>query len=114
MHDNNFPTDTGLDIYHHIVYAECGRYTFYINTMCKILRHWLRVLGMHENRIPLKVYKMQLYYSNCDYTTFASYIRTILFSYEFGYVWMFQSVEDISSFITAFKMLLLCFGFAEV
>ena len=58
---------------------------------------------MHDDRIPLKVYKMQIYYDNCGYKTYASYIREILFSHGFGFVWISQTVGDTISFINEFK-----------
>ena len=86
-----------------IVYGECGRYPLFINAMCKTLKYWIKLIRMNEDRIPLKVYKMQMYYDNCGYTTYASYIRNILFSHGFGYVWMSQTVGDKVYFINAFK-----------
>ncbi|XP_067668393.1 uncharacterized protein [Haliotis asinina] len=86
-----------------IVYGECGRYPLYINALCKTLKYWVKVIHMHEDRIPLKVYKMQVYYDNCGYKTYASYIREILFAHGFGYVWMSQTVGDAALFLSRFK-----------
>ena len=78
-----------------IVYGECGRYPLFINAMCKALRYWLTLISMNEDRIPFKVYRMQMYYDNCGYITYASHIRKLLFSHGFGFVWISQTIMDV-------------------
>lgn len=87
----------------HVVYGELGRYPLYVNTYIKCIKFWLRIVSMHETRLPRKSYNMLLFLQKQNYVTWACSVRNILFMYGFGIVWEAQSVGDVKRFIVEFK-----------
>ena len=81
------------------VYGECGRYPLFINSATCALVYWIKIMSIHEDRLPKRVYKMLLHMDNLGYKTWASEIGYLLFSHGFGIVWVTQSVGDSRSFI---------------
>ena len=43
-----------------MVYGELGRYTLFVNSTLRCLKHWLHVLKMDDIRIPKQAYKMMI------------------------------------------------------
>ena len=86
-----------------MVYGECGRYPLYISSQIRCLKHWLKLLNMHEKRIPKLAYNMLFHLDEMGKTTWASSIRYLLFSHGFGCVWLCQSVGDVNMFLREFR-----------
>ena len=86
-----------------IVYGECGRYPIFINSASRSIKYCLKLLSMHEDRLPRKAYNMLLHMDNNGHKTWASEIRYLLFSYGFGFVWLSQTVGNSVDFLSVFK-----------
>ena len=90
-----------------IVYGELGRFPMYVNSYVACARYWLRLLRMEEHRLPFKCYRM-LYDLDCrGKVTWATNIRKCLSSYGFFYVWEYQGVGCIKTFLKCFKQRLI-------
>ena len=82
-----------------LVYGEAGRYPLYICTYTRYIKYWLNTLRMHEDRIPLKSYKM-LYNMHCNNkNNWASCVCFTLYRYGHGHGWENQGVCNMSLFM---------------
>ena len=84
------------------VLGDCGRYPLYINATKRCIKYWLKILRMQDNRYVKKCYIMLKCYSEAGVTNWASYIKHLLYSNGFGYVWDRQSVANERQFINSF------------
>ena len=65
-------------------YGETGRYPLYISTYTRCIKYWLNILRMHEDRIPLKSYKM-IYNMHCNNkNNWACSVCFTLYRYGYG------------------------------
>ena len=99
---------TSINSPNNIVYGECGRYPLFVNSYIRCIRYWLKILTMHDQRLPRKAYNMLYHYDNLGYKTWASNIRLLLFSNGFGYVWIYQGVGDARLFVNISKERIVC------
>ena len=58
---------------------------------------------MENHRYPKKCYLMLLHLDERGSSTWASYVKNIIFSYGFGHVWLNQGVGNEGHFIEIFK-----------
>ena len=87
-----------------MVYGECGRFPLYINSQIRCLKFWMKIIKMHEQRLPKLAYNMLLNLDNLGYHTWATDIRNLLFSNGFGFVWLNQTIGDVNSFLAEFRI----------
>ena len=89
--------------------GELGRYSVFTNRCLKLVKYWLRILNMDENRYPKICYKLQCKWLKHNSRTdcWARHVKELLEGNGFGYVWYNQDVNDERSFISAFKERLL-------
>ena len=88
-----------------LVYYELNRYPITIAFSVNCIRYWLRLLQMHNGRLPKKAYLMMY---DCDTKGITAYnwvskVRIFLFQYGFGVVWLNQGVGDVQMFLRVLK-----------
>ena len=93
----------GIATPNNMVYGECGRYPLFINSQIKCLKYWFNITCMPEHRLPKIAYNMLFHLDTIGKITWASRIRTILSSHGFGYIWLYQSVGNITIFLNDFR-----------
>ena len=84
------------------VLGECGRYCMAVSYMTQCIKYWLRLIQMPTHRYPHQCYKMLRSLDEAGRTTWASHVRTLLFTHGFGYVWVANTVGDANRFISIF------------
>ena len=83
------------------VLGECG--VFSVHTECKIkcIKYWLKLLSQPQDSLLRSCYNMLYTQCNQGRLNWATSIRTLLYSYGFGYIWESQTAG--SDFLTCFK-----------
>ncbi len=87
-----------------MVYGECGRFPLYIVSHTRCLKYWLKIICMPDHRLPRKAYTMLVQLDNLGKNNWASCVRTLLFSYGFGFVWLSQSIGNVNMFLKQFQI----------
>lgn len=86
-----------------IVLGECGRmplcYHYYI--IC--IKYWCKLLTLPDHRYPKRCYLLLKRLDEAGRTTWATYVKQLLFQYGFGYVWLSQDFGNLDMFICNFK-----------
>ena len=87
------------------IYGELGRISFASQRHISIIRYWLKLVSLNENKYAKCVYDMQLedMRSNPQKTNWASSVKQLLSKYGFMDIWISQGVENSSSFLRVFK-----------
>ena len=86
-----------------MVYGETGRYPVSINTQIRVVKYWLRILNMDEDRLPKRVYRMLL----CTSDNWASRVKQILIDCDLVSAWTEQGVGDENAFLKTLREKLL-------
>ena len=81
------------------VLGECGRYPLYIETAKRVLKYWIKILHMQNDRYVKKCYNMMLHYDNFGCTNWVSNVKKILYENGFGYIWENQHVQNENVFL---------------
>ena len=90
---------------------ECGRLPLCISYMSNCIKFWIRIIHLEPHRYPKQCYNLLLQLDFSGRETWASHIKNLLFTYGFGYAWIFQDVGDESQFLKTFKQRLIdCFS----
>ena len=74
-----------------IALSECGRLPLCITCMSNCIKYWIRLLHLNSQRYP-----KQLEYAGR--TTWATHIKLLPFTHDFGYVWIVQAVSNFALF----------------
>ena len=90
------------------VYGELGVFPLYIERQVRVIKFWLKVIGMQENYNNSFLYKVYLELLNTTIThprevTWATLVRDMLNNSGFGDVWLAQRVVNKDSFIVEFQ-----------
>ena len=87
------------------IYGELGRVNFAANRYISIVRYWLKIVSLTENKYVKCIYNMLLedIRQNPNKTNWASSVRDLLSTYGFFNVWVSQGVENPNSFLQCFK-----------
>ena len=87
------------------IYGELGRVNFAANRYISIVRYWLQIVSLTENKYVKCIYNMLLedIRQNPNKTNWASLVRDLLSTYGFFNVWVSQGVENPNSFLQIFK-----------
>lgn len=85
--------------------GELGRHTIYMTRCLKLIKYWLRILRLEDNRYPKVCYKLQYKWINQNPRTdcWARQVKEVLEKYGFGYVWSHQGVDNERIFISILK-----------
>ena len=75
----------------------------YINTVMEAVKNWLKLVELPDNRLPKAAYETVKSLDDQEMKTWASDIRTCLFQYGFGIVWVSQQVENKTGFLRKLK-----------
>ena len=84
------------------VLGDCGRYPLLLITWKQVIKYWLKVLRMSNDRHVKKCYDMLLYFDTLGYNNWASVVKHILAINGFMYIWNDQNVENEAAFMRAF------------
>ena len=85
------------------VYGECGRLPLCITYMTRCIKFWLKVVRMDRSRYPLRCFLMLKGQNDIGRINWVTQIKSLLFRFGFGYVWIAQNVGNLNSFIQVFK-----------
>ena len=86
-----------------MVYGETGRFPVFINAQIRVVRYWLKILKMDENRLPKRAYRMMM----CTSHNWAERTKQILIDCDLGDAWNSQRVSDENSFLKTLREKLL-------
>ena len=86
-----------------IALGECGRLPLCIIYYTKCIKYWCKLLQMPDYRYPKNCYKMLLAQDNAGRTNWVSNVKSMLFRYGFGFVWVAQGVGNVNNFAHCFK-----------
>jgi hypothetical protein len=83
--------------------SECGRYPLHVFYIERCIKYWTKLITMPNFRYPGQCYKMLKNLDDMGRFTWATHIKTILYQYGFGYVWIAEEIGDINRFMSEFK-----------
>ena len=86
-----------------MVYSELTRYPIFVNSYLRVIKYWIRLLQMDENRLPKQVYRMLLQLDNNGKKNWVTQVREILSTTGFYFVWHNQRIQHVNSFLSQFK-----------
>lgn len=86
-----------------MVYGELGRYPLSVLASVRCVSYWLRLCTLPTDRYASQAYHMLKDLDEKGKQTWASKVRTVLFQYGFGYVWIEQSVGNRNAFLKEFR-----------
>ena len=82
--------------------SECGRYPLSTTYMSNCIRYWTQLISMPPTRYPRQCYTMLRQIDESGRTTWATYIKRLLYQYGFGYVWIANEVGNARLLIQQF------------
>ena len=85
------------------VLGDCGRLPMSVFYTTRLIKYWLRLVCMNDNRYPKQCYNMLYSLDVEGRLTWATSVRNVMYKYGFGYVWINQGVGDVDMFVAAFK-----------
>jgi len=87
------------------VYGELEVIPLHIERKLRIVKFWIRILNSDVNSYLYKVYLdlLSLEVFSPEKITWVSLLKDLLFRYGFGYVWMWQRVDNTNTFLKAFR-----------
>ena len=81
------------------ILRECGRYPLYIETAKKVLKYWIKILHMQNDRYVKNCLNIMLHYDNFGCTNWVSNVKKILSENGFGYIWENQHIQNENVFL---------------
>ena len=94
-----------------MVYGELGRHPLQISCYIRAIRYWFRLLKLDSERLPIQADRMLMNLDTNSKYIWASSIRSVLQSLDFGYVWLAQGVAEKTVFCACLnKDLQMCSG----
>ena len=96
------------------IYGELGRINFASQRYISIIRYWLKLVSLNENKCAKCIYNMQIedMRNNPDKSNWASSVKQLLSKYGFMNVW--QGVENSNSSLQVFKQRVRCMFYTRV
>ena len=88
------------------IYGELNRYPLNIDSKLKTIKYWFKLNKMEENRLPRQAYLREERELNTE-KSWGKYIKDLLETNGYGYVWRNQGVTFERSFIKSFKQRLI-------
>ena len=93
----------GRDVKNNVALGECGRFPIYIDCYVRVIKFWLRLLSMPDNRYPKQCYNMLKMHDQSGRHNWVTRVKTLLCSHGFGCVWEMQNVGNVACFLSMFK-----------
>ena len=87
--------------------SECGRLPLCTTYMYNCIKYWLHLLRLEPHRYPKQCYDMLFKLDNAGRDTWATSVKQLLYSFDFGYVWLAQGAGDHQIFLNTFKQRLI-------
>ncbi len=97
-----FAIGVGYNVSNVGVLGECGRYGLFIDYHAKCIKYWLKLLSMPNDRYPKQCYLYVKSLDKYNRVTWATHVKSLLFMYGFGFVWINQEVGDNNLFMKTF------------
>ena len=87
------------------IYGELGRLNFQVQRYISIVRYWLKIVTLDENKYVKCIYNMMIQdlESSPEKPNWALHVKHLLSIYGFRNVWEAQYVENSKSFLEIFK-----------
>jgi len=80
-----------------MVYGDLQRFPLYVNSSLRVMKYWIRLLSMNENRLPKQTYNMLLSLDENGWNCWVTQVKMFLFKYGFQYVWHCQNAQVANS-----------------
>ena len=77
--------------------GECGRVPIAMTYMTRCLKYWIRLLHMERHRYPKQCYEMLKSLDSIGRVTWAIHVKSMLFTYGFGYVGFPKLLEGLKT-----------------
>ena len=84
-----------------MIYGDTGRFPLSINAKLRSIKYWLKVLNMSDDRLPKRVYDMNLCTSISN--SWVSKIKSTLEECDYEEVWTNQRVPNERSFLRSIR-----------
>ena len=87
------------------IYGELGRLNFQVQRYISIIRFWLKVINLEENKYVKCIYDMMIQDSQSfpNKPNWALHVKHLLTIYGFGNVWEAHGVQNAKAFLEIFK-----------
>ncbi|XP_078607973.1 uncharacterized protein LOC144879949 [Branchiostoma floridae x Branchiostoma japonicum] len=85
------------------VRGELGRHPLYVLRYSRIIKFWLKVLEMDNNRYTKKCYRLMYELDQVNRKSWVSQVKQLLFAYGLQEAWFNQGVGNIEECIHVFK-----------
>ena len=97
----------GRDVKNIVAMGECGRFPIFIDSYCRVIKFWCKIMEMNDKRYPKQCYNMLVAHDKSGRINWVTKIRNILYKYGYGFVWEAQGVGDSNTFFKIFKQRLI-------
>jgi hypothetical protein len=87
-----------------MVYGDLQRFPLYICSSVRVIKYWIRLLEMSDNRLPKQAYNMLLTLDRNGLECWVTQVRHFLCSYGFQYVWQSQSAFVAKCTLSSLKI----------
>ena len=78
--------------------GECGRYPLFVKYNLRCISYWCKILQMESHRYPKQCYNMLVELDNAGRCNWATHVKSLLFKFGFGVVWLSQEVGNFDLF----------------
>ena len=82
--------------------GECGRFPMAIFYMTQVIKYWLKLTQMPNNRYPRQCYLMLKSLTDNGKVTWTTHVKSLLFQNGFGHAWMADGVGNVPNFLNIF------------
>ena len=85
------------------VLGELGRLPLNVYYMHKLVKYWVKLLDMDEDRLPRSVYLMLKEHDSHGRINWVTHVRKLLYRFGFGVVWLQQNIGNTDTFLSLLK-----------
>lgn len=85
------------------VLSETGRVPLYVYYFKRCITYWLKVVSLPSHRFPYACYSMLYVLDQNGRKTWATYVKQLLYKYNFHEVWDQQGVANTATFLSEFE-----------
>ena len=86
-----------------LVLGECGRLPLSVTYFVNCIQYLCKLLMMPNNRFPKQCYNMLTSIDNAGRNCWATNVKSLIFRYGFGFVWISQDVGNVDLFVYNFR-----------
>jgi hypothetical protein len=90
-----------------MVYSELQRFPLYVCSALRVIKYWIRILCMDDNRLPKQCYNMLLCMDRNGYSCWVTKVRLFLCQSGFSYVWLSQDAQTVKCVLPYLKQRLI-------